>query len=101
MLRRYGEAGITRFQHRQHRARECADAILGHGFKRMLYFGGRKPQDGGEGVRSLLHPDLEVVYVRDVLSDWIGELTHLQGNEEVVRIINVLAEYGLLDTRRD
>ncbi|HKQ58298.1 MAG TPA: hypothetical protein VJY35_10570 [Candidatus Eisenbacteria bacterium] len=81
---------------RRSRARARAVQVLGEPFRRVLYFGGRRPKDGGKEARALLDPEVELVYVRDVVRKWIGTLTHLEGNEDVVRVINALAEYGLI-----
>ena len=48
------------------------------------------------GARELLAEDLEVVFIGDVIEAWIGKLSHMQGNEAFVRIVNLLSGYGLL-----
>lgn len=94
MKKHGGKLETLRIRHRLSRAR--AVKALGEPFRRVLYFGGRKPKDGGKEARGLLDPDVEVVYVRDLVRKWIDTLTHLEGNEDVVRVINALDEYGLI-----
>lgn len=85
------------FALRQQQAFEAATSLLGRSFRRVLYFGGRIPKDGGEGARSYLRPDLEIEFVRNLIRDNIGSITHREGNNPLCRVLNMLAEYGLTD----
>jgi hypothetical protein len=75
--------------------------VIGLPFRRCLYFGGSKPVDGGAGVKQILDPLVEIIYVRDIIKEWIGNLTHLEGNEDSIRIINMLSEYGLIAEKKE
>lgn len=105
----WSDAGLTKkhgakletLRIRHSLARATAEKVLGEPFRRVLYFGGRRPKDDGMGARALLDPSVELVYVRDLVAKWIGTLTHLEGNEDVIRVINALAEYGLIRARED
>jgi hypothetical protein len=86
----------AKYATRQELALQEAARLLGRGFRRVLYFGGKMPADKGEGAKQLLRPDVEVIYVRELVKDSLRSLTHLEGNEPLVRIINTLDAYGLL-----
>ncbi len=47
---------LERLKVRQSLARTRAVEVLGEPFRRVLYFGGRKPNDQGEAARALLDP---------------------------------------------
>jgi hypothetical protein len=70
---------------------------LGENFRRVLYFGGRIPKDKGEGSRQYLRPDVEIEFVRSMVRDNIGSITHREGNNPLCRVLNMLSEYGLTD----
>lgn len=85
------------FALRQQQAFDTASTLLGNDFRRVLYFGGRIPKDGGEGARNLLHPDVQIEFVRSMVRDNIGSITHREGNNPLCRVLNMLSEYGLTD----
>ena len=85
------------FSLRQQQANARAVELLGPNFRRILYFGGRIPRDGGTGVREYFRSDLEIVFLREMVRDKIGDITHREGNNELFRVFNMLTEYGLLD----
>jgi hypothetical protein len=87
----------TAFALRQQQAFDTVAALLGSEFRRVLYFGGRIPKDGGKGARELLRPDLEIQYVRTMVRDKIGSITHREGNNALCRVLNMLSEYKLID----
>ncbi|HKQ56401.1 MAG TPA: hypothetical protein VJY35_00920 [Candidatus Eisenbacteria bacterium] len=89
-------AKLETLRNRQSLARARAVQVLGEPYRRVLYFGGRKPKDNGKGALALLDKGVELVYVRNIVRNWIAKLTHLEGNEDVVRVINALDEYGLI-----
>lgn len=81
---------------RQKLAIQKATGLLGRGFRRVLYFGGKIPMDKGDAAKRLLLRGVEVIYVRELVKDKLRSLTHLEGNEPLVRIINTLAAYDLV-----
>ena len=87
----------AKFLLRQQQAFAKATTLLGGNIRRVLYFGGRIPKDGRKGAREYLHPDLEIEYVRNMVQDNIGGITHLEGNDPLCRVLNMLTEYGLLN----
>lgn len=80
-------------------AQERADAVLGPGATRRLYWGGRVPKDGGAAAQELLLPEVEIVFVREHIGGWLEKLGHQEGNEPLVRVVNLLDEYGMLARR--
>jgi len=83
------------FHLRQQQAFDIATRELGSGFRRVLYFGGKIPRDGGTAARQLLHRDMEIVYLRDFVRDRINRIGHLDGNNPLCRVLNMLSAYGL------
>lgn len=84
------------FRLRQQQATDAVNERLGDSYRRVLFFGGRKPQDGGKGAKQLLHPDLEVVYISDLVHKNLSSITHREGNHPLFRVLNMLSAYGLL-----
>jgi hypothetical protein len=83
------------YELRQQQAFATAATLLGQGFRRVLYFGGRIPKDGGEGARGFLHRDVEIEFVRRMVRENIGSITHREGNNPLCRVLNMLSAYGL------
>jgi hypothetical protein len=82
------------FSLRQRQAYDTAASLLGATFRRVLYFGGKIPQDRS-AASQYLHPDLEIVYVREFVRESIGGISHREGNNAVFRVVNMLSAYGL------
>jgi len=82
LMKRHG-AKLQALRVRQTLAKARTVEVLGEPFRRILYFCGREPKDGGKDARVLLDPAVEVVYVRDIVRTWTRTLTHLEGIEDV------------------
>lgn len=87
---------LPKWRARQEAAKAEATRLLGPGFRRVLFFGGKIPADRGLAVRDMLDRDVEIVFIRDLAPTLLSSLGHQEGNEPLVRVINLLDEYGLL-----
>lgn len=86
----------AKWRGRQRAAIREARSLLGDEFRRVLFFGGRKPMDGGVAAKELLDPAVEVVYIRDFAQEFVSKSHPREGSEPIVRVINMLKSYGLV-----
>lgn len=81
---------------KKERAHEFVRERLGEPFAKHLYFAGIRPTPAQAAQVQALLPGVKIVYVQDLLAEHMGKLTHQEGNEPVVRVINLLQSFGFL-----
>jgi hypothetical protein len=94
---RLGENALEKLRIRQWVAEERATAILGAGYRRILFFAGKRAtEDSLAKVKQLLLPDTEVRLVEDMVPFFLGRASNKEDNEPIVRIIIMLRTFGHL-----